>query len=98
MGRGFFELKEPSDRELSGRQIMDIAKDKVNDMPGIIVEIAELEGGPDFSSPLQIGIFADNESDVIEATDKIEKFLNEGIDGMANVRSTFNLSTYRLES
>ena len=88
VGRGFFELKEPSDRELSGRQIMDIAKDKVNDMPGIIVEIAELEGGPDFSSPLQIGIFADNESDVIEATDKIEKFLNEGIDGMANVRST----------
>ena len=71
VGRGFFELKEPSDRELSGRQIMDIAKDKVNDMPGIIVEIAELEGGPDFSSPLQIGIFADNESDVIEATDKI---------------------------
>ena len=37
---------------------------------------------------MQIGIFADNESDVIEATDKIEKFLNEGIDGMANVRST----------
>lgn len=88
VGRGFFELKEPSDRNLSGRQIMDIAKNRVSDMPGIIVEIAELEGGPDFSSPLQIGIFANNESDVIEATDNIERFLNEGIDGMANVRST----------
>lgn len=88
VGRGFFELKEPSDRNLSGRQIMDIAKNEVSDMPGIIVEIAELEGGPDFSSPLQIGIFANNESDVVEATDNIEKFLNEGIDGMANVRST----------
>ena len=88
VGRGFFELKEPSDRNLSGRQIMDIAKNEVSDMPGIIVEIAELEGGPDFSSPLQIGIFANNESDVIEATDNIERFLNEGIDGMANVRST----------
>ena len=88
VGRGFFELKEPSDRNLSGRQIMDIAKNEVSDMPGIIVEIAELEGGPDFSSPLQIGIFANNESDVIEATDNIERFLNEGMDGMANVRST----------
>ncbi|GIS03057.1 MAG: hypothetical protein CM15mP104_2780 [Gammaproteobacteria bacterium] len=67
-------------------------------MPGIIVEIAELEGGPVFSSPLQIGIFADNESDVIEATDKIEKFLNEGIDGMVNVRSTLTFPRIVWES
>ena len=46
---------------LTGQQIIDQAKLVVANIPGIIVEISEQEGGPAFENPIEIGIFGNTE-------------------------------------
>tara|TARA_B100000029_G_scaffold516825_1_gene635438 strand:+ start:19637 stop:22762 length:3126 start_codon:yes stop_codon:yes gene_type:complete len=88
VGRGFFEVVEPNQRNISGQAIMSIAQNKLEEIPGIIVEIAEDQGGPDFQDPIELGIFGNTENDVAIVTKKIENFLKEEVDNLTNINST----------
>ena len=48
-------------------------------LPGIIVEITPEEGGPGFSSPIELGIFGNNEDQVAQVTQRVEKYLQEDV-------------------
>ena len=50
-------------------------------IPGIIVEISEQEGGPAFENPIEIGIFGNTENEVVQVTRMVEDYAKNGVTG-----------------
>ena len=71
--------------ELTGNEIIKNVENAVASMPGVIVEITPEEGGPGFDSPIELGIFGNNDDQVSEATQRIEKYLQEDVVGLMNI-------------
>ena len=87
MSRGFLEVGMLTG-ELTGTEIIQNAQAAVSNLPGIIVEITPEEGGPSFSSPIELGIFGNNEDQVAQVTQSIERYLQEDVTGLTNKNST----------
>ncbi|MDC1110970.1 efflux RND transporter permease subunit, partial [Gammaproteobacteria bacterium] len=87
MSRGFLEVGMTTG-ELSGTEIIKNAQEAVSNLPGIIVEITPEEGGPSFSSPIELGIFGNNEDQVAQVTQSIEQYLQKDVTGLKNINST----------
>ena len=81
IGGGFIETLEPSQRDISGFEIMDQLKTSTQDLPGIAVEIEADLGGPSFNSPIELDIYGDPEGDVNIAVNRIENFMRNEMNG-----------------
>ena len=81
IGGGFIETLEPSQRDISGFEIMDQLKTSTQDLPGIAVEIEADLGGPSFNSPIELDIYGDTEEDVNIAVNKIENIMRNEMNG-----------------
>ena len=64
IGGGFIETLEPSQRDISGFEIMDQLKNSTKDLPGIAVEVEADLGGPSFNTPIELDIFGNTEEEV----------------------------------
>ena len=87
IGGGFIETLEPSQRDISGFEIMDQLKTSTEDLPGIAVEIEADLGGPSFNSPIELDIYGDTEEDVNIAVNRIENFMRNEMNGLNNIFS-----------
>ena len=88
IGGGFIETLEPSQRDISGFEIMDQLKASTQDLPGIAVEIEADLGGPSFNSPIELDIYGDTEEDVNIAVNRIENFMRNEMNGLNNIFSS----------
>ena len=88
IGGGFIETLEPSQRDISGFEIMDQLKTSTQDLPGIAVEIEADLGGPSFNSPIELDIYGDTEEDVNIAVNRIENFMRNEMNGLNNIFSS----------
>ena len=88
IGGGFIETLEPSQRDISGFEIMDQLKTSTRDLPGIAVEIEADLGGPSFNSPIELDIYGDTEEDVNIAVNRIENFMRNEMNGLNNIFSS----------
>ena len=88
IGGGFIETLEPSQRDISGFEIMDQLKASTQDLPGIAVEIEADLGGPSFNSPIELDIYGDTEEDVNVAVNRIENFMRNEMNGLNNIFSS----------
>ena len=88
VARGFFEVVDSKFRDILGKEVIANVQRVTSDIPGIIVEIKPEEGGPSFSSPIELGIFGNNEESVARATEKIEQYMINEVVGLTNIRST----------
>ena len=85
IGGGFIETLEPSQRDISGFEIMDRLKASTKDLPGITVEVEADIGGPSFDSPIELDVFGNTESDVNDAVAKIENYMRNEMTGLNNI-------------
>ena len=85
IGGGFIETLEPSQRDISGFEIMDRLKASTKDLPGITVEVEADIGGPSFDSPIELDVFGNTESDVNNAVAKIENYMRNEMSGLNNI-------------
>ncbi len=88
VGSGFIEVAPPSERQISGLEIMALINKLTKNIPGIIVETEADLGGPSFESPIQISIEGNSENAVKKASLKIENFMRNEISGLMNVYSS----------
>ncbi len=88
IGGGFIETLEPSQRDISGFEIMDQLKDSTKDLPGIAVEVEADLGGPSFNTPIELDIFGNTEEDVNNAVNKIENYMRNEMNGLNNIFSS----------
>ena len=92
VSRGFIEVVDSKYRDISGKEVIEKVQKAASNIPGIIVEITPEEGGPSFSSPIELGIFGDNEQSVAKTTEIIEQYMLNDVVGLANIRSTLTYS------
>ena len=99
MARGFMEVVDSKYRSRTGYEIIDLVEEATTNIPGIIVEITPEEGGPSFGSPIELGIFGDNEAAVARTTERIEQYMKNDVIGLANIRSTlpYSLIEWRVD-
>jgi len=88
MARGFMEVVDTQLRDISGNEVFIKAQEVTSNIPGVIVEITPEEGGPSFGSPIELGIFGDNEASVAKTTKIIEEYMLNEVVGLTNIRST----------
>ena len=88
IGGGFIETLEPSQRDISGFEIMDQLKDSTKDLPGIAVEVEADLGGPSFNTPIELDVFGNTEEDVNNAVNKIENYMRNEMNGLNNIFSS----------
>ena len=88
IGGGFIETLEPSQRDISGFEIMDQLKDSTKDLPGIAVEVEADLGGPSFNTPIELDVFGNTEEDVNNAVNKIENHMRNEMNGLNNIFSS----------
>ena len=88
IGGGFIETLEPSQRNMSGFEIMDELKTSTMDLPGITVEVEADLGGPSFDSPIELDVYGDTEESVNEAVSLIENYMRNEMVGLNNIFSS----------
>ena len=88
IGGGFIETLEPSQRDISGFEIMDQLKNSTKDLPGIAVEVEADLGGPSFNTPIELDIFGNTEEEVNNAVNRIENYMRNEMDGLNNIFSS----------
>ena len=60
---GFLEVVDSKFRDIAlGMTVIAQVQEVTSDIPGIIVEVTPEEGGPSFGSPIELGIFGNNEA------------------------------------
>ena len=99
MARGYMEVTDTQFRDISGNEVFIKAMEATSNIPGVIVEITAEEGGPSFGSPIELGIFGDNENSVAKTTNIIEDYLLNEVVGLTNIRSTlpYSLIEWKVE-
>ena len=88
IGSGYVEVVPPSERDISGLEIMQLVTEVTQDIPGIIVEAVADLGGPSFDSPIELNISGDIEADVIAASLIAEEFMRNEVKGLKGIFSS----------
>lgn len=88
IGSGYVEVVPPSERGISGLEIMQLVTEVTQDIPGIIVEAVADLGGPSFDSPIELNISGDIEADVIAASLIAEEFMRNEVKGLTGIFSS----------
>ncbi len=88
IGSGYVEVVPPSERNISGLEIMQLVTEVTQDIPGIIVEAVADLGGPSFDSPIELNISGDIEADVIAASLIAEEFMRNEVKGLTGIFSS----------
>ena len=88
IGSGYVEVVEPSERDISGLEIMQLVTEVTQGIPGIIVEAEADLGGPSFDSPIELNITGDIESEVVAAALLAEEYIRNEVKGLKNIFSS----------
>ena len=88
VGGGFVEVAPPTERSITGLEVMSLLKSSTNDLPGIFIEVAPDLGGPSFDNPIELSIYGNTEKDVNKAVDIVEKYMRKDMKGLINIFSS----------
>ena len=88
VGKVFFEMTEQAERELTGYEILEEFRNRVQSIPGITVDVQEMEMGPPVGKPIQIE-FASHRKDLMEpALALVRDFMENEVDGLRDIDDT----------
>ena len=88
IGSGYVEVVPPSERDISGLEIMELVSKVTQGIPGIIVEAEADMGGPQFDSPIELEITGEIESEVMTAALIAEEYMRNEVKGLTNIFSS----------
>ena len=88
IGGGYVEVALPSERTISGLEVMSLLSNSTNDLPGIFVDVQADLGGPSFDVPIELSVYGDTEKSVNDAIDIVESYLRNQMDGLTNISSS----------
>ena len=88
IGGGYVEVALPSERTISGLEVMSLLSNSTDDLPGIFVDVQADLGGPSFDVPIELSVYGDTEESVNDAIDIVESYLRNQMDGLTNISSS----------
>ena len=88
IGGGYVEVALPSERTISGLEVMSLLSNSTDDLPGIYVDVQADLGGPSFDVPIELSVYGDTEESVNDAIDIVESYIRNQMDGLTNISSS----------
>ena len=88
IGGGYVEVALPSERTISGLEVMSLLSNSTDDLPGIFVDVQADLGGPSFDVPIELSVYGDTEESVNDAIDIVESYIRNQMDGLTNISSS----------
>ena len=88
IGGGYVEVALPSERTISGLEVMSLLSNSTDDLPGIFVDVQADLGGPSFDVPIELSVYGDTEQSVNDAIDIVESYIRNQMDGLTNISSS----------
>ena len=88
IGGGYVEVALPSERTISGLEVMSLLSNSTDDLPGIFVDVQADLGGPSFDVPIELSLYGDTEESVNDAIDIVESYIRNQMDGLTNISSS----------
>ena len=88
IGGGYVEGALPSERTISGLEVMSLLSNSTDDLPGIFVDVQADLGGPSFDVPIELSVYGDTEESVNDAIDIVESYIRNQMDGLTNISSS----------
>ncbi len=91
VGTIFVELHEQHERQHTGLEILELARQATASLAGITVEVQKQEQGPPVGKPVQIQFAAQNASLVPPVVAQVREYLDANVDGLRDVSDTRSL-------
>ncbi len=91
VGFMFLEMHEENERALSGREILERARQTTADLAGIAVEVQKMEDGPPVGKPIQIQFSAHNQDLLDPVVAQVRDYIDAEVDGLRDVDDTRSL-------
>ncbi|MDE0692019.1 MAG: efflux RND transporter permease subunit [Gammaproteobacteria bacterium] len=83
-----FELHPPDERDMSGREILELLRQRTADLAGILVEVREQEEGPPVGKPVQIQFSSNNAELLDPVVRRVREHLDTKVDGLRDIEDT----------
>ena len=91
VGSLYLQFHEQRDRELRGAEIIDRIRQQTAQIPGIVVEVQELEMGPPVGKDVQIQ-FSSNHRGILEpVVTQVREYLDTEVSGLRDIADTRSL-------
>lgn len=87
----FVELVPSSDRELGGFEVFDVLRERLADIPGMLVQVAEFRDGPPIGAALEVSVLSSSLETAREGVILLKEFVS-GLPGLQNVESTLEVA------
>ncbi|MCR9277258.1 MAG: efflux RND transporter permease subunit [Pseudomonadaceae bacterium] len=90
VGQVFFEMTEQSARELTGYEILEEFRNRVTKIPGIEVDVQEMEMGPPVGKPIQIEFSSVHKELLEPAMRRVRDFMENEVEGLRDIDDTLS--------
>ena len=91
VGFVFLELHEQHERQMTGREILERAREVTASLAGITVEVEQMEEGPPVGKPVQIQFSAQNSEALTPVVAQVREYIDANVSGLRDVEDTRSL-------
>jgi len=96
IGRGYIVIEDPKTLDISGWDVLALARNAMNDIGGYKMNIREVQEGPgQFTAPVEIQLYSENLSLIESKTRELREWVENNIEGFTGVADT--LPKYKIE-
>lgn len=88
VGSIFVELMDQAERELSGEATLEVVRNRVKDLVGIVVEVRPLEEGPPVGKPVQIEFSSDYRELMPPVVAAVREHIEENVAGLRDIEDS----------
>ena len=91
IGRMYIQMHDESERSMSGREILERAREATADLAGVTVEVREAERGPPVGKPIQIQFSAEEKALLDPVVAAVRHHMDAGMTGLRDIDDTRSL-------
>lgn len=84
------ELLHPTEREATINEVLNEVRQRASEVPGIIVQVNKIEGGPPIGKDIQLELTSENRALLHKTALRARQFF-DGVDGLRDVEDTLSL-------
>ena len=96
IGRGYIVIEDPKTLDISGWDVLALARNAMTDIGGYKMNIREVQEGPgQFTAPVEIQLYSENLSLIEAKTKELREWVENNIEGFTGVADT--LPKYKIE-
>ncbi len=88
IGSIFVELTDQAEREMSGEDTLEVVRDRMKALVGIVVEVRPLEEGPPVGKPVQLEFSSNYRELIPPVVAAVREYIDDEVEGLRDVEDS----------